>query len=296
MKATPPFFSVVTPSFQQGKFLEGCIQSVLDQNDPDFEHWIFDNCSSDETSSVAARFSHVRFLSESDRGQAHAVNKGFQAASGEILCWLNADDRLAPETFRTLRRTFDDPTIAVVYGDAIQITYDGRGEILAPARFDSRLDLLKWWSPLVKLHQPSVFFRRSLVDTVGELREDLHYALDYEFWWRLSEHHTFHYLPQPLAIQHRQPESKTILDWEKVLAERERIFAPLDFLLNEPGSTLTRERKNGLAELFWKCAFATLSDSPSASLSFAWKALRQRPEQIFRLAGLLRRMAVPGSN
>ena len=80
-----PFFSVITPSWNQGKFLRACIESVVNQNDPDFEHLIFDNCSTDETRRVVADFPHVQFVSEPDRGQSHAVNKGLAAARGGLF-------------------------------------------------------------------------------------------------------------------------------------------------------------------------------------------------------------------
>ena len=90
------FFSVITPSWNQGKFLGACIGSVVSQNDLDFEHLIFDNCSTDGTAAVAAEFPHVKFVSEPDRGQSQAVNKGLAAARGKIICWLNSDDEYAP--------------------------------------------------------------------------------------------------------------------------------------------------------------------------------------------------------
>jgi glycosyltransferase involved in cell wall biosynthesis len=107
------------------------MESVVNQNDPDFEHLVFDNCSTDETSRVAAEFSHVKFASEPDRGQSHGVNKGLAAARGEIICWLNSDDEYASGTFATLRLAFSDPAVQVVFGDVRQIGYDGHGEDVA---------------------------------------------------------------------------------------------------------------------------------------------------------------------
>ena len=122
-----PFFSVITPSWNQGKFLRACIGSVVNQNDADFEHLIFDNCSTDETAAVAAEFPHVKFVSEPDRGQSHAVNKGLSAARGEIICWLNSDDEYDPGAFAKLREVFSDPAVQVVFGDV------RRAESLIPA-------------------------------------------------------------------------------------------------------------------------------------------------------------------
>lgn len=288
------YFSVVTPSFNQGTFIGPCLQSVVDQADPDYEHLVFDNCSTDTTASEVARFPQVRFISEPDRGQSDAINKGFAAAQGEILCWLNSDDAYPPGVFARLREIFADPTVEVVFGDALQATYDGRGDVRAPARFDSRLDLIRWWSPEVKIHQPAVFFRRTTARQAGPLREDLHYVMDYEYWWRLSEHSPFRYLPEILAIQHRQPDSKTIRHWHKVYAERERVFAPYYGLIDGGDRrALLREKRNVMARRFLGEAFAA---APS-SRAFAWqcllRAFGERPLLLLDPAwlGVLRRMA-----
>lgn len=282
-----PFFSVITPSFNQGAYLETCIRSVLAQNEPDFEHWIFDNRSTDETAAVAKKYPHLHFISEPDRGQSDAVNKGFRAATGEIICWLNADDAYEIGAFAKIRAAFADPAVNVVYGNARQVTYDGSGTLPAPAKFGSRLDFIRWWSPDVKLHQPAIFFRRSILGEVGGLREDLHYALDYEFWWRISERHAFHYLPEVLAIQHRQPESKTILAWDRVLRERERIFAPhYDLLTNYSRARLDRERRQCLARIHLQEAFIGAAEQPARALRKFGAAFSQSPREALRWRNL----------
>lgn len=285
------YFSVITPSWNQGKFLRGCIGSVVNQNDPDFEHLIFDNCSTDRTAEIVAEFPHVRFVSESDRGQAHAVNKGLVAARGEIICWLNSDDEYSPGAFSALRAAFSDPAVQVVFGDVRQISYDGQGEVIACGKFESRLDLIRWWGSDVKLHQPAVFFRRDVVTSAGLLREDLHYALDYEYWWRISESCRFHYIPQVLAIQHRQPDSKTIRNWAKVLEERERIFSPSYNLIDggRPAS-LGMERRNCLAKQYLILAWA--AQDPACARKNLLNAWRQSPSLVLRPAnlGLIRRI------
>lgn len=285
------FFSVITPSWNQGKFLRGCIESVRGQGASDFEHWIFDNCSEDGTAEVAAGFSDVHFVREPDRGQSHAVNKGLAAAGGEIICWLNSDDEYLPGTFEALREVFSDPAVHVVFGDVRQVSYDGRDPVRMEARFEDRLDLVRWWSSRAKLHQPAVFFRRSVVEQVGPLREDLHYAMDYEWWWRMSEKHRFQYLPRELAVQHRQPESKTVVAWPRVLEERERVFAPHYGLIDAGDRRgLMREKRRLLARQFLMQAW-TSPDRGLArqSLIQAWK---ESPPTVIHPStlGLLRRI------
>ncbi|MFV0337663.1 MAG: glycosyltransferase family 2 protein [Chthoniobacterales bacterium] len=277
-----PYFSVITPSFNQGDFISECLRSVAQQEDLSYEHLIFDNCSTDQTATEAAKFPNVIFKSEADRGQAHAVNKGLRAAQGEIICWLNADDSYPQSLFSRLKKIFSNPEIDVIFGDALQITYDGRGDVFAPAHFESRLDLIRWWSPDVKLHQPSVFFRRSVVDEIGFLREDLHYALDYEYWWRMSEFYKFHQIHEILSHQYRQPDSKTILAWNKVLLERENIFKPFYHLLPITSQkNLSAEKSKSLQQLYLNSAFSLVNTNPDKALSLLLQIIKLNPLSIF---------------
>lgn len=286
-----PYFSVITPSWNQGKFLRGCIESVLNQGDPDFEHLIFDNCSNDETAEVAAGFAHVRFVSEPDRGQSHAVNKGLAASRGEVICWLNSDDEYEVGAFASLREAFSDPEVRVVFGDVRQIAYGGHAGGVVLGKFDSRLDLVRWWSSLVKLHQPAVFFRREVAVKAGPVREDLHFAMDYELWWRMSELFPFTHIPRVLAIQHRQPDSKTISQWHKVLEERERIFSSVyDLIDGGRPAELEAERRRGLAKQFLIHAWA--SPDPATVRKYLAHAWKQSPAVVLSPSslGLIRKI------
>ena len=100
--------SIVTPSFNQGRYIENAIRSVLDQGYDNFEHIIYDNCSTDETLEVVAKYPHVKFYSEPDEGQSDALNKGFLKATGEVIGWLNADDLYCPGTFQKVNEIFGD--------------------------------------------------------------------------------------------------------------------------------------------------------------------------------------------
>jgi glycosyltransferase involved in cell wall biosynthesis len=222
-----PYFSVITPSWNQGAWLEGCIQSVLRQNVADFEHLVFDNCSTDATPAILAKYTHLKSRIEPDRGQSHALNKGFQEARGEIICWLNADDQYLPGSFAAVRRAFERPEVTVVYGDCEEDLCDGTTPRLRKARWNRREDLLIWWEKRTDLLQPAVFFRRSVWSEVGPLREDLHVVMDSEFWWRAAERHEFVPLGVPLARQQRQPDSKTIKHMPRIYEEKAKVFGPL---------------------------------------------------------------------
>ncbi len=100
--------SIVTPSFNQGIFIEEAIKSVLSQGYSDLEHIIVDNCSTDTTASVLARYPHLKVICEPDQGQSDALNKGFKAATGDIVGWLNADDKYLPGCFGKVSLAFNE--------------------------------------------------------------------------------------------------------------------------------------------------------------------------------------------
>lgn len=291
-----PFFSVITPSFNQGPYLTTCLESVKQQGVDDYEHILFDNCSTDESKNILEEWSqdpHLAIFIEPDHGQSEAVNKGFQKAQGEIICWLNSDDAYAPDTFHQLRNIFQNPEIDVVFGDVMQLSYGPKTTSeRAVAQFLHREDFIRWWDSRVKLHQPAIFFRRSVMETIGLLKEQWHYAMDYEYWWRMAEKYQFHYIPAVFAIQHRQPDSKTIKAWSRVLEEREKIFAPYYPLLKEKFSALQQERAKALAQHYLLQAYAVVETNQSLSWDYFKKAWKEAPQQTLKRSswGLIRRL------
>lgn len=293
-----PFFSIITPSFNQGKYLPICLDSIKNQKESSYEHIIVDNCSTDQTKNILAHYAidpRVSTLVESDNGQSEAINKGFRMAQGEIICWLNSDDAYFPETLTKLRDAFSDPSVQVIFGDVLQVFYTRdrvESQERAVARFDDRRDFIRWWSSRIKLHQPAVFFRRSVMEKIGLLKEELHYAMDYDYWWRMSELYRFHYLGQELAIQHRQPSSKTIKAWYHVLEEREKIFTPFYSLLEEKKSILRRDRSQSLAAHFVQQAYGTVTTDSALAWFYFKKAVSQSPLIAFKPStfGLMKKM------
>ena len=291
-----PYFSIITPSFNQGRYLAACLESVKQQGGDDYEHIVIDNCSTDETKEVLAAWSrdpHLAVIVEQDRGQSEAVNKGLRLAQGEIICWLNSDDAYPPETFHKLRNVFSNPEIDVAFGDALQVFDDGKNiPQRAIAKFSNRYDFIRWWSSRVRLHQPAIFFRRSVVEVIGLLDEELHYAMDYEYWWRMAERYHFHYIPEVLAIQHRQPDSKTMKAWDRVLEEREKIFSPYYDLLKEKKSDLQQERSTTLAQHYLLQAYAMVGTNRSGAWKYFKKAWQKAPRQALKKSswGLIREL------
>lgn len=208
MSGELPLVSILTPSFNQGRFLQDCLDSVARQNYTRIEHVVVDGASTDGSVQIlAASGKAVRWTSEPDRGQSDAVNKAFQASTGKILGWVNSDDGLfaVDSVARVVTAFADHPDAGVVYGDAALV--DESGRIVRQHRSRWPDGVLPLVSPLV---QPAVFFRRSVLEP-GEavLRLDLHALLDYELWLRMRRRGVhFVHLPVVLAVDRDHPQRK----------------------------------------------------------------------------------------
>jgi len=203
--------SIVTPSFNQGAFIAEAVESVLAQNDADVEHIILDNCSTDETPAVLARYPHLKVICEKDKGQSDALNKGFKAATGDIIGWLNADDKYLPGCFERVREAFSRHAgFDLIYGDYRLV--DARGQLIRVRKelgFD--LFMLKYLHVLY-IPTTTTFFRRKVFDEGNFIDIDYHYSMDYEFFLRLAGRgYQFGHIPQVMADfrWHRTSKSST---------------------------------------------------------------------------------------
>jgi len=184
VSASHPLITVVTPSYNQGGFLEETIHSVLSQDYPAVEYIIIDGGSTDGSVDIIRRYEGrlAYWVSEPDQGQSHALNKGFARAHGEILAWLNADDLYRPHAVQTVADAFSrSPSDGVVTGGWEMITEAGT----VARRFPSSHSSIRGLLLTCDIGQPSTFFRRALFEKVGGLDEGLHYSFDYDLWLRL---------------------------------------------------------------------------------------------------------------
>lgn len=219
--AETPLVSIVTPSFNQAAYLEAAMRSVLEQNYPKLEYILVDGGSTDGSVEIIEKYaSKLAFwVSEPDRGQTEAINKGFTRATGKYLAWLNADDRLnsnaVAEAVDFLEVHSD---VGMVYGSADYIDAQGRVVGHFPA---AQTDYRALRRGYVHIPQQGAFWRRDLWQQVGPLDPGFTFAMDYDLWIRLAKISKLQYLPRPWAQFRLHTESKTLQNdqraWDEML-------------------------------------------------------------------------------
>lgn len=217
-----PSVSIVTPSFNQGTFIDATIRSVLEQDYP-AEYFVADGGSTDETVAILQRYNgKLVWVSEKDRGQSHAINKGFSRTTGEILGWLNSDDTYAPGAISAVVKFFQDhPDVMMVYGDAEYIDADGRPIARCAHIEPFNLRRLVHYSDFIV--QPACFFRREAFEAVGGVDESLNYCMDYDLWLKIAGRYKVAYLPRVLAHFRWFGDNKTAVGGQKRLTEIEQM-------------------------------------------------------------------------
>lgn len=213
----PISVSVITPSYNQGRFIERTIQSVLCQDVPDLEYLVFDGGSTDETVGILKRYSAcLRWVSEKDGGQAEAVNRGLSVCRGEVIGWLNSDDIYYPGAIRAACEYLAaNPDVDLVYGDANHIDEeDAVIERYPTERWDfQRL------TQTCFICQPAVFFRRHTFERYGLLDPKEQWCMDYEYWLRVAlRGGRFGWLQRVLAGSRLYEQNKTLGSRTKVHA------------------------------------------------------------------------------
>ena len=206
-----PKISIVTPSYNQGEFLEQTICSVLDQQYPNLEYFVVDGGSTDQSVEIIKKYAlHLnRWVSEKDNGQSHAINKSFAKATGTIYSWINSDDYYLPGAFEHAAQLYAESPQAVAWlGHTLYIDREGQ-KIKTEKPWGLEKSALSCWGVEGMIPQPGSFFSASAYHTIGGLREDLHYAMDVDFWIKLSTQGDFHTSNNTLAAFRVYTETKT---------------------------------------------------------------------------------------
>jgi len=225
--------SIITPSFNQGQFIEQTIKSVLNQTGNFFiDYIIADGGSTDNTVEIIKKYDNLiksknypirckgiefRWWSKEDKGQSDAINQGFKLAKGEILAWVNSDDYYEPDIFETIIQIFrQNQKIDFIYGDGYII--NNNEKLRKEARgLNAEVDGKN------KIIQPSTFFTKRVLDKVGLLDENLHYAMDYDLWIRIFQNAETFYLSEILSNFRIWEHSKSSSQQNRFFKERKKI-------------------------------------------------------------------------
>lgn len=187
---TWPRISIVTPSYNQGRFIEATIRSVLLQSYPNLEYFVIDGGSTDETMQHIERYAPflTDWVSEPDRGQSHALNKGFARATGEILGWINSDDYFLPGALFRIAQAYQEQPEAVAWAGTCRIVDEPGNRISDWPPRPGTKEQMAHWGHEAFIAQPACFFRADAFRNAGGINEKLEYAMDVELWLRLLEY------------------------------------------------------------------------------------------------------------
>ncbi|HWQ04862.1 MAG TPA: glycosyltransferase family 2 protein [Longilinea sp.] len=275
--------TIVIPSYNQGQFIGRTIDSILNQGYANLELLVMDGGSSDDTLQILKSYGdRIAWQSAPDRGQTQAVNNGWKITTGQILGWVNSDDLLLPGALEKVAGYFEThPETNWLYGNCCYI--DAADQTLGdyPVKhydYDRLIKDLQNYVP-----QPAVFLRRSILDSIGFLNEDLHYVMDLDYWLRIGLKFPAIHLDSPLACLRLHQDAKSVSSYKRFSTELvstvEALFARTDL----PDS-VRRLRLYSLARAHLLAADMNFwaGDSKSAA-PFAWQSWKMRPYRLHKL-------------
>jgi glycosyltransferase involved in cell wall biosynthesis len=204
-----PQISLITPSYNQYNYISETLKSVAIQKYPNLEYIVIDGGSSDGSVEIIKEYSqHIKYwVSESDSGQTDALLKGFSRATGDILCWLNSDDVLEPNTLFEVAEFFlEHPEAEIVYGNATWIDKDSR---ILRSKKEHDFNQFVFLYDHNYIPQPSTFWRRSLYEKTGGLNPHVSVAMDTDFWARCLQHTKFYHVNKQWSRMRYHEEAKT---------------------------------------------------------------------------------------
>lgn len=251
-----PIVTIVTPSYNQGRYIRDTIESVLSQNYPRIEYIIVDNKSNDNTLDIVREYGdRFTFVCEKDHGQSDAINKGFRMAKGEIVAWLNSDDIYEPGCIQRAVLEFQNhPGLGLVYGDGYII--DEKGKKIKS--FQAVQEFCRW--DLINVQdyilQPAAFIRKSCLEEAGYLDTSLHWCMDWDLWIRLSKITHVKYVSEYFACSREYSGTKTSTGGRKRLLEIKKLMQkysgrrwPLGYGLYWAGEIYQRHPENKAVHL-----------------------------------------------
>ena len=243
-----PKISVVIPSYKQGQFLEETIVSVIDQQYPNLELFVVDGASNDNSVDIIKKYEHyiTWWVSEKDKGQSEAINKGFARATGDIVTWLGSDDLYTPGTLQKVAEYFSkqDDNVGLIYGgittfkDGVELKSNWGYKDKSPERYLAGM----------AFSQPAAFYRKKYLDKIGgRVNEDLHYGMDFDLFCRFALVCDFVAVPDIFAKYRLHYQSKSVSQANRFMADWNKTFVNL---CNNIGwnSLINRLRSTGVAD------------------------------------------------
>lgn len=286
MTAQLPLVSIVTPSFNQARYLEQTLRSVLEQDHPRLEYIVIDGASKDGSVEIIRKYQNrfAFWVSEKDSGQAEAINKGLSRANGGIVAWLNSDDYYLPGTISSAVRVFEEnPDVVLIYGDMLAVDERGRTINLLKYGQYSLQDLLCFQI----IGQPSVFFRREALEKAGSLDTTFHFLLDHHLWIRIARQGKILHVPQVWSAARYHAEAK---NRAKAAEFGREAFRILEWAKNQPGLAETVsgvERRARASAHRVDARYLLDGDQPWSALKAWLRALSIHPPTALRRWNIL---------
>jgi glycosyltransferase involved in cell wall biosynthesis len=230
-----PLVTIITPSYNQSEFIRETIESVLQQDYPRIEYIIMDGGSTDETSAIVSEYTdRLTFVSEKDRGQSHAINKGIKMARGEIVSWLNSDDIILPGAVSSAVQAFRrQPSLGAVYGEGYLIDRKGENKKRFPAT--ESFNLWKLIHVIDYILQQTVYLRREAVEEVGYINEQLNWGMDWDLLIRIGKRYEISYIPEYMGCLREYETAKSFSGGHKRFRELAKIMREHGQMRYPPG-------------------------------------------------------------
>lgn len=254
--------SIITPSYNQAAYLEKTIQSIISQGYEDLEYILIDGGSNDGSLNIIEKYKEyfAFWLSEKDEGQSHAINKGFEKATGDIITWINSDDQLMPNVLHRIAAEFEkdkSKEIFVVHGKTILF-----GENFADKEFGaSKTDFLERSLAGLPFPQPSSFFRKELIEKYGKLKQKFHFGMDYEFFVPVFLNEKSRYVDEIFSKYLYHTESKSLTQQSGFACDYAKVFSKILRSFEKSENPKNKEMAQSILSKFKELGFYTENDT-----------------------------------